>query len=471
MVADSVGVLASCAVVAGLSRSAEVADPLAQPVTNQVLAVVAAVVATGAAVQGALVVRLDGDTRARWVAAALVVFAFVVVPLTVFVMTPADPPTQRGARLVAYAVTVGLLLASVRPPPRLGPIATWGTAAAGAAVALGVLWSPPIAQVVTTGPYGMAVVAVGGAAAAAALLVDGYRQFSRPWWRVALGVMVVVLAQLYALGAPLTDQDTALTVGALRLVGMLTVVAGFAQLSVRALAELHSEQSAQREELLIAVVHMERASELAAERDHELRNGLAGLAGITHLLSMDGAGIEHERLRNAVLAELGRLNAILDSGGSVDDGEVPESVEVEYRLEPLLAGLAIMRQSAGAAVKTDIDPELRAVGDPAVLAQVVTNLLINCDRHAPGARVVLSARAQASWAVVEVRDEGPGLAPDVEQVVLERGVQDSEAGGSGLGLYISRRLVEREHGTLEVRTVHDPPGCLATVMVPRPGTR
>ena len=42
------------------------------------------------------------------------------------------------------------------------------------------------------------------------------------------------------------------------------------------------------------------------ERSHELRNGLAGLAGITHLLSAEG-GEDHERLTDAVLAELGRL--------------------------------------------------------------------------------------------------------------------------------------------------------------------
>jgi two-component system OmpR family sensor kinase len=232
--------------------------------------------------------------------------------------------------------------------------------------------------------------------------------------------------------------------------------------SVAAAAELRSAHSAQQEELLIAVVHMERAAELAAERDHELRNGLAGLAGITHLLSKDTAGAEHGQLRHAVLAELGRLNDLLDPGCGGAEADA-----VDYRVEPVLAGLAILRRSAVPAVETDIDPGLRVVGDPAVLAQVVTNLLANCERHAPGARVLLRAHRSGDDAVVGVRDEGPGLAPGLEQVVLQRGVHDPATGGAGLGLHISRRLVEREGGTLRVRTVDGPRGCLATVTLPR----
>lgn len=462
MVADVVAIVATGAVVVGLSRSAQIGEALRQPVTNQVSAVVSAVIATGVAVQAATATRLDGDTRPRWVGAALVLYTFVVVPLSAFVVLPADPAGQRGARLLGYLIAVGLLVVSLRPPPRVGPAGTWAVAAAGAALTLVTLTVPPVAHLLGSGQYLVVVLAVTGAAVTAAVVVDGYRRLSRPWWRVGLGLALGALGHLYAIGGSPGDQNVALALDGLRIVALLAVVAGFAQLSTGALAELRSEHSAQQEELIIAVVHMERAAELAAERDHELRNGLAGLAGITHLLSMDRAGEEHERLRHAVLAELGRLNALVDSGS----GQA-ESDAVDYRVESVLAGLAILRRSAVAAVEADIDPALRVVGDPAVLAQVVTNLLANCERHAPGAHVVLRAYRSGDNAVVEVRDEGPGLSPDIETVVLERGVHDSAAGGAGLGLYISRRLVEREGGTLQVRTVDGPRGCLATVTIPR----
>jgi two-component system OmpR family sensor kinase len=50
--------------------------------------------------------------------------------------------------------------------------------------------------------------------------------------------------------------------------------------------------------------------------------------------------------------------------------------------------------------------------------------------------------------------------------VLDRGVHDTAAGGSGLGLAISARLVAGEGGSLDLRTVDDPRGALATVTLP-----
>jgi two-component system OmpR family sensor kinase len=235
----------------------------------------------------------------------------------------------------------------------------------------------------------------------------------------------------------------------------------------RSLDAVRSQQFAQQEELTIAAMHLERAQELAAERDHELRNGLAGLAGITHLLSTGTDDAEQQRLRQAVLSELSRLHTILDGGGMFDaPPDAPP--RIEYAVEPVLAGLVTLRRSAGARVTLDADPALRACGHSAVLAQVVTNLLANCDRHAPDAPVTVTGYRAGDRVVVEVRDEGPGLRAALGHDVLQRGVHDPAAGGSGLGLHISAQLLAREGGELDLRTVTDPRGCLATVSLPAP---
>jgi two-component system OmpR family sensor kinase len=286
--------------------------------------------------------------------------------------------------------------------------------------------------------------------------------------RLGLGLTVVAGAQLYrgATAVPVTDPAFA----ALRLVGVAVVLAALAQLAARSLATVRSEQWAQQEELAVAALHVERAGELAAERDHELRNGLAGLAGITHLLSSGADDDEQQRLKQAVLSELGRLHTILD-GGAIGPDPGPRE---EYAVEPVLAGLVTLRRSAGAPVTLHVDtaPDvpLRACGDAAVLAQVVTNLLANCDRHAPDAPVAVRAFLVADRVVVEIRDTGPGLRTALGHEVLQRGVHDPAAGGSGLGLHISARLVDREGGELDLRTVTDPQGCLATVRLPAAGT-
>jgi two-component system, OmpR family, sensor kinase len=240
------------------------------------------------------------------------------------------------------------------------------------------------------------------------------------------------------------------------------VLVGFAQLVQRAMTTLRSAYWQQQEELTVAALHMERASELAAERSHELRNGLAGLAGITHLLSTEADGEDHERLKHAVLAELGRLHRILD-GAEAD--RLPQATPDGYAVQPVLADLVALRRSRDGRLDVDVEDGLRARGDAAVLAQVVANLLANCDRHAPGAPVTVRAYPSAGQVVVEVRDEGPGLPAEFGHHSLHGGLHDPAAGGAGLGLHLSARLIERAGGELDLRA-GEPVGCVATVRLP-----
>lgn len=450
--ADVCLVVAGVAVVAGLAGSQVVGGALDPRIAVDVLTLTAAATAAGAAFLGALSARLTEDPRPRWIAAALSVYAVLVLPSNVL----AADQAIRSMRLVAYLVVIALLLAAVRPPP-LGALGTWLVTTAGGLVALAALRIPAVAPglvaVLVEGPLVTVAVVVGWTAVAVAVLLEGLSRRSVPRRRVGLGLVVLAGAQLYRVLGTTTGD---LVFNGLRLLGLAVVVAGMAHLVVRSLAALHDTQFAQQEELSVAALHMERAGELAAERDHELRNGLAGLAGITHLLSSQVDGEDHERLRHAVLAELGRLHELID-------GAEPETDT--YLVAPVLEGLVALRRSAGAAVELSVEEGLRASGDSAVLAQVVTNLLANCDRHAPGADVLLRATGDGDRVVVEVRDTGPGLPPGGDDV-LKAGVHDPAAGGSGLGLSITQRLAAREGGSLTVITVDDPTGCLATVTVP-----
>ena len=72
-------------------------------------------------------------------------------------------------------------------------------------------------------------------------------------------------------------------------------------------------------------------------------------------------------------------------------------------MEPVLAGLVALRRDAG--VTLSVAPDLQLRGDPAVLAQIVTNLLVNCARHAPGADVTVTARSGNGVVSIEVRDD------------------------------------------------------------------
>lgn len=417
----------------------------------RVLTMVAIAAGAAAAILAAVLTRLSGDPRPSWIAAALVLYCLIVLPWTAIAADQLDV-VARAARLVTYLGALVLLLLAFRPPRVLRAWGGWAMLAATALLALVVLGLPESALLrwLADGPVFTVALLAGWTGAAAAFVADGYRR-GRLRMRLGLGLVVLAVGQLYRVAAGIVTPSTDLAFAALRLIGLLIVLVALAQWVQLALRSVESAGWRQQEELAVAALHMERAQEIAAERDHELRNGLAGLAGITHLLSDDSASPRHGRLKHAVLAELGRLHAILDGG------LLAALPDLDYAVEPVLAGLVALRPAG--AVTLDVAPDLLARGDPAVLAQIVTNLLVNCDRHAAGAPVSVTAARRGPVVTVEVRDAGLGL-PD------DGGPGTAAVTGSGLGLPISRRLAATQGGRLVVRTVTRPQGCLAALSLP-----
>jgi two-component system, OmpR family, sensor kinase len=413
------------------------------------LMVCAAGVGCAAAIVAEVAARTVDELRWSWVAAGLALYGAIVLPIDVLAATTV--PHLLVVGLVAQVGAVALLAVALRPPAGARAV-PWSLAAA----ALGVASLAVPGGVPPGGgtPAGLAM-AVAWLAVAAGHAVDGLRSRSATRLHTGLGLLLVGIAELtYLVTAP-----TAPLPAALALAGLLVVLLALARCLVRSTADERALQWTLQEELAALGLQAQQARERAAERDHELRNGLAALVGITHLLRADADRDEQEHLRAAALSEMGRLHAMLKR----DD--VDRRRQRAYPVEPIVAGLAALRRSVGHPVTVTADPELRACGDPAVLAQVITNLFANCDRHAPGAPVAVRAYRSEDHAVVELRDEGPGLRTALEHDLLRRDVHDPPGSRSGIGLHISARLLEREGGQLDLRTVADPRGCLVTVRV------
>ena len=105
-----------------------------------------------------------------------------------------------------------------------------------------------------------------------------------------------------------------------------------------------------------------------------------------------------------------------------------------------------------------VAPRLPAYADAQRVQQVVTNLVDNALKFTPeGGRVAVAAEADGSGARVSVADSGIGISPDTLPHVFERLYQVSSTAqrGLGLGLFISRALVERQGGRIWVES---PPG-------------
>jgi len=201
-----------------------------------------------------------------------------------------------------------------------------------------------------------------------------------------------------------------------------------------------------------------------AERDHEIRNVVSGLSGVGHLLSTGVDRLDvaaRATLGSAVQAELGRLNELLSDASTGDNGDT--------LIPPLLTQLAALRRARGGVAELDIEePGPRAHMPADELAQVMTNLLANCDRHAPGAPVRIRADTQGGVVRITVTDEGPGLPPqemEIRRTVPARDY-DPSAGGRGIGLRVCRRLLAAHSGTLQLRPAARAHGCTVEVRLP-----
>lgn len=114
---------------------------------------------------------------------------------------------------------------------------------------------------------------------------------------------------------------------------------------------------------------------------------------------------------------------------------------VTTRLAPLVAAAALDGGDRVELVQS-ADPLVRA--DPTRLRQAVANLVANALRH--GTVVTIAVRVEAGQAIVEVSDDGAGVAEGLDP--FARGI--SAAGSTGLGLWLARAIAEEHGGTLEL---------------------
>jgi signal transduction histidine kinase len=110
-------------------------------------------------------------------------------------------------------------------------------------------------------------------------------------------------------------------------------------------------------------------------------------------------------------------------------------------------------KAAGTFLTLDVPESLPMVGDEFRIDQVVTNLLTNALRYGEGKPVAVSLRPTPQGAAVSVKDQGQGIAPgDQERIFeqFERAESSRSVPGLGLGLYITRQIVQAHGGRIEV---------------------
>jgi two-component system sensor histidine kinase KdpD len=423
---------------------------------------VAAALLTGATAEGA--VRTDLAELVGFTA------AFALVGLL---------PLQLGLRRGAGAVTLveAVLVTAVFSLP---PVAVAGTAALGGALAAAtwgerpgdVTWaaarSAGAASVAAAafavldagGPLDPGSWLAAGAAAAAFAAVNfastaavsaaGRRSFDEAV-RAALSTVAAATGIATATGLAAVVLAEANPLAPVLLTPMAGVVIAESQRQVRARAALRHQLDLNDEK-----------SEFVAAVSHDLRTPLtAALASIETIQRLSGH-IEPE-MTGELLERAGeqgrRLQRLVEQLLLVTAAEHGAVEIVHEPVDPAALARRAATELAGATgrrvVVTGRSSEGLVLLDPDKVWRIVVNLVENAAKYAPAGPIELSVTGTGEWLELTVADRGPGVPADLRSRIFERFVHVDPADGgtvegTGLGLYLCRRLALLMGGTLDV---------------------
>ncbi|WNG38184.1 PAS domain S-box protein [Archangium violaceum] len=216
---------------------------------------------------------------------------------------------------------------------------------------------------------------------------------------------------------------------------------------------------------------------------HELRTPLVSISlqlELVHRLLSPESRRQVETRFSVVRRQLGRLSSLVNDlleVSHISAGKLElelADVDLVQLAREVIERMHVVFQQSGCEVTLHAPSEpLRGQWDAARLEQVLINLLGNATRYGQGRPIRVSIRADNDRVWLSVRDEGIGIAPqDLARIFgrFERAVSRRHYGGLGLGLYITRQIVEALGGQVRVESELGR-GSLFEVFLPRTALR
>jgi two-component system, OmpR family, sensor histidine kinase KdpD len=231
----------------------------------------------------------------------------------------------------------------------------------------------------------------------------------------------------------------------------------FAALTAIALERVHYVEVAQQ-----ALIHMESErlrNSLLSALSHDLRTPLAALVGLAESLAITKPALSSGQLdtAHAIAGEARRMGALVNNlleMARIESGDV----KLRRQWQPFeeVVGSALKAAQTALShhrVEVTLARDLPLVEfDATLIERVLYNLLENAGKYTPpGTVVTLSAEIAGGELLASVSDTGPGIPKGQEEAIFEkftRGVRESATPGVGLGLAISRAIVEAHHGRI-----------------------
>ncbi len=207
----------------------------------------------------------------------------------------------------------------------------------------------------------------------------------------------------------------------------------------------------------------ESLKRFTADASHELRTPLTSLRSVGEIALREPAGADQLRdTIGSMLEEAQRLHDLIDTMlmfARVEGGRVPlqlESVAVNEVVADACDSLEVLAAEKHQRFHRDGQPGLLVEADPVLLRHALMNILHNAIRYGPPDSIVrIRCSRRGDQVLIEITDQGPGIAPEHQARVFERFYRIDRArsraeGGAGLGLAIAKLSVEQIGGSIEL---------------------
>lgn len=219
--------------------------------------------------------------------------------------------------------------------------------------------------------------------------------------------------------------------------------------------------------------------DLVSNVSHEFKNPLNSILGNVDLVLDDVADLPPHVAKRLLVVQRNAermldLVADLSASASTALNVHPKRTDLASLVETSLSSAQASAQRSRVEIATDVPSPLWAYADPLRIGQVLDNLVSNAIKYSPdGGKVSISAETDKQWVRLSVKDTGMGMSAEDAARVFNRffradSAQRAAIPGAGLGLSITRMIVERHGGSIACES-GEGQGSIFTVTLPAEG--
>src|SRR5215471_11526633 len=280
-------------------------------------------------------------------------------------------------------------------------------------------------------------------------------------WLIPSGVLLAAVASWFMAGKalqPVAELSKA--------AGEIAVTSLDRRLPVRGTKDELDQLAAEFNDTL---ARLEKAvgemKQFTASISHELRTPLAVLRGEAEVALMQASSPEqYRRVLSSQLEEFEKLSRMINqllTLARAESGDVAiahEPVNISNMCRSLAEQLEPVAASKNVALSWNCNPDVMLRGDASWIERIILNLTDNAIKFTkPGGHVSMNVTRNGNNAILEVADDGIGIAPDAVPHIFERFYRAdpsraNRADGAGLGLSLVKWAVDQHHGSVQVKS-------------------